>query len=54
MAEYIFWDDRTYSCCDDCYCPVINGYCLDEDCDNCSDYKEFCKFYNLEDEEVMK
>lgn len=54
MAEYNFWDDRTYSSCDDYYCPIIDTYCLDQDCDNCSDFKEYCKFYNLEDEELNK
>ena len=46
MAEYNFWDYRTHECNNDYYCPVINSYCLTQECEECNDYKDFCKFYS--------
>ena len=46
MVEYNFWDDRTYECNEDYYCPVIDTYCLSKYCDECNDYKDFVNFYS--------
>lgn len=57
MAEYNFWDDRTYYTCDENWCPIANNYCLkDKDslpsCDYCKEMQEFMRYIN--DEEKRK
>lgn len=36
MAEYNFWDDRTYYTCDENWCPIACNYCTgSKHCDYC-------------------
>lgn len=41
MAEYNFWDDRTWDCDDNYWCPILNDYCFTEECDICPINKKF-------------
>lgn len=50
MIEYNFWDDRTFECNDDYYCPIIDAYCTNEFCDECEDLIAFEYFLKKEHE----
>lgn len=54
MAEYNFWDDRTYDTCDENWCPIANDYCLKADnelpsCDYCKEMQSFMRYVNKEE-----
>lgn len=51
MAEYNFWDDRTWGCDDTHWCPVVNDYCLDQHCNQCEEKKQFDAYYSQENRE---
>ena len=50
MIGYNFWDDRTFECNDDYYCPIIDAYCTNESCDECVDLIAFEYFLKKESE----
>lgn len=41
MADHNFWDDRTAEHNDDYFCPIIDGYCVNWDCEECKKQIEF-------------
>lgn len=54
MAEYNFWDDRTYDTCDENWCPIANDYCLKDEnslpsCDYCKEMQDFMRYVNEEE-----
>lgn len=54
MAEYNFWDDRTWDTCDENWCPVANDYCLKDknslpSCDYCKEMQEYMYYINKEE-----
>lgn len=58
MAEYNFWDDRTYDTCDENWCPIANDYCLkDKDslpsCNYCKEMQEYMRYIDDEDRRKM-
>lgn len=55
MAEYNFWDDRTWDTCDENWCPIANDYCLNgkyhmlPSCNYCKEMIEFMRFLDKDE-----